>query len=90
MQQPTAREQQALANEWERMQGMARRLSRQGFIATIGGMAVVCGGFVLSALLYFFWPLHKIPIVFLVAPIAFSVGIGWKARTKLWPKGQFG
>ena len=87
--QTSPQEQAALQNEWQRMQGMGRRLQKARMIATLAGMAIVGGGFVASFLLYVLWPLHKIPIVLLVAPIAASIGVGWTVRNKLWPKGQF-
>jgi hypothetical protein len=87
--QPNANEQQALANEWERMQGMGRRLQRKRFVATMAGVAVVLGGFVASVLLYLLWPMQRIPIVLLAGPIVVSLAFGWTVRNKLWPKGQF-
>jgi hypothetical protein len=87
--QTSAQEQAALQNEWARAQGMGRRLQKQRTIATLAGMAIVFCGFLASALLYVMWPLHRIPILLLAAPIAASIGVGWTVRNKLWPKGQF-
>lgn len=87
--QTNAQEQAALQNEWARAQGMGRRLQKQRMIATLAGMAVVFGGFLAAILLYVMWPLHKIPVMLLIAPIAASIGLGWTLRNKLWPKGQF-
>jgi hypothetical protein len=84
-----ASDDKALKDEWARMQGMGRRLQRARTIATLAGMGVVFGGFIASALLYLFWPLEKIPVVFLAGPIVVSIAIGWGVRNKLWPKGQF-
>jgi hypothetical protein len=88
--QTSAQEQAALQDEWARMQGMGRRLQRQRMIATLAGTGISFLGFVAAALVYLLWPLHKIPIVILLLPIAGGLGVGWTVRNKLWPKSQFG
>jgi len=75
--------------EWARMQGMGATLARQRMVATVAGSAVVALGFLAAVLLWLFWPLQKIPILFLAAPVAVSIGIGGIVRMKLSPKSQF-
>lgn len=82
-------EEQALRAEWERAQGMGRRLFRERLIATLAGMAAILVGCGLSFLLWWIWPLQKIPIALLVLPVVVSLPVGWWARTRLWPGGQF-
>ena len=84
-----ANEQQALKDEWARMQGMGRRLQKARMIATLAGMGIVFGGFVVSAIVYFAWPANRIPIWILALPVVFAISVGWGVRNKLWPKGQF-
>jgi hypothetical protein len=82
-------EQDALRDEWQRAQGMGKRLARERFVATLAGMGPIAAGFGLAVALWWLWPLQKIPIVVLGLPVAVSLPIGWWVRNKLWPGGQF-
>lgn len=82
-------EQDALKAEWERAQGMGRRLARERLTATLAGMGVVSLGVGLSVLLWWIWPLRRIPIALLVLPAAAGLPVAWWLRNKLWPGGQF-
>ena len=87
--QTNPQEEAALKNEWERMQGMGRRLQKQRMIATLAGTGIAFVGLLGSVLVWLLWPLHKIPIVILVLPFAVGLGVGATVRTKLRPKSQF-
>lgn len=80
---------EALEDEWSRAQRAGRRVVRARLAATLAGMAPVAVGFAGSVLVYWLWPLDGVPIWCLVIPIALSLPIGWRARNKLWPRGQF-
>lgn len=82
-------EDKALADEWARMQGVGRGLAKQRAVATIASTAVASLGFLGALVLYLLWPFDRIPIYFLLAPIAGGVAAGLAVRKKLWPKGQF-
>jgi hypothetical protein len=82
-------EEAQLKAEWAKMQGFGAGLQRQRLVATLASTAIAGAGFAASVVLYFLWPLTKIPVMLLVAPIALSLGPAWAVRNKLWPKGQF-
>ncbi len=82
-------EEEALRAEWARAQGMGKRLAREKAVATLAGMGIVALGCVASFLVWWLWPLNRVPIALLVVPLAAALPAAWWVRNKLWPGGQF-
>lgn len=82
-------EQEALRDEWQRAQGMGRRLARERLVATLAGMGPIAAGFGIAYLVWWLWPFQLIPFWVPILPVAASIPVGWWVRNKLWPGGQF-
>lgn len=67
--------------EWQKMQGLGRRLARQKAIATIVS-CLICG--VIALPLTLFGGIRGMVLGFPLGILA-----AWPVRQKLWPKGQF-
>lgn len=81
--QMDATEKAKLDDEWKRMAGTGRALSRKRMIASLAAVAVATPFFVASAIAFFFIHWRG---AFLFIP---GIILGAIVQKKLWPKGQF-